>query len=284
MSRDPSNRRISFCVLHRDGRVLHQALDVLPIYSTTKTIIARTIHLLGIDPNARISEWIEKDVCPHPIRVKQLLNHTSGLIDYGALPAYNQAIAAGVVWDDQTFGQHTLQRPLLTTPGLAFAYSNPGYWLLKKIIEQVTNQTFAETISRLIFEPLEMNSAYVAEDQFAPNLPRYPAGWVWHGLVMSNALDVAKFLCSLDAERYMDNAFPVGEMHPTWHDPHYGNGLMIEPGEHFGHYGGGPGYSAAAMHFLKTGVTACVLESVSDPAAPDPAATTLFKLVEDLGY
>ncbi len=289
MRKHPANRRVSFCVLHADGRILHQVLDTLPIYSVTKTVIAHTIRLLEIDPKKRISEWIEVDLCPHSITVQQLLNHTSGLTDYSALPAYKEAIAKGEVWDDETFAKHTLQQPLLTTPGLNFCYSNPGYWLLNKIIERVTDQRLAQVMDELIFKPLEMTSTYVAEGQFAPDLPDYPAEWVWHGLIMSNALDVARFLQSLDSEHYLDNAHPINESHPSWQDPHYGNGLMIEPGVRFGHYGGGPGYSAATMHFLSTGITACVLESISDPALTDPALTdpaaeTLLKLVEEIGF
>jgi hypothetical protein len=35
---------------------------------------------------------------------------------------------------------------------------------------------------------------------------------------------------------------------------------MTEPGERFGHNGGGPGYTAACYHFEQTGRTLCVLE------------------------
>jgi hypothetical protein len=36
----------------------------------------------------------------------------------------------------------------------------------------------------------------VADGQFAEDLPGYPAQWVWHGLLLSSAEDVARFMAS----------------------------------------------------------------------------------------
>ena len=35
---------------------------------------------------------------------------------------------------------------------------------------------------------------------------------------------------------------------------------MIEPGERYGHNGGGPGYTAACYHFEQSGRTICALD------------------------
>ena len=129
-----------------------------------------------------------------------------------------------------------------------------------------------------------MQSAYVARGQFDEGLPGYTAQWVWHGLVMSDATDMARFLHERRGIDYMANAVAVPGVHASWRHPHYGNGLMIEPNDRFGHNGGGPGYSSSAMHFVKTGATACVIESIDDHSPPDSAQASLLALMSELGY
>jgi hypothetical protein len=34
---------------------------------------------------------------------------------------------------------------------------------------------------------------------------------------------------------------------------------MVDPGSQYGHNGGGPNYSASCFHFIKSGLTGCVL-------------------------
>lgn len=275
----------SICFINQDGETTGDGSEIGPIYSITKTLIATAILDLGLPPDEPLSTWIGSDICPHPLKLGQLLNHSSGLTDYGALPAYADAVKQGEVWDDQTFASHTLQQPLLFEPGSSFAYSNPGYWLLKKIIEIETHLDFGAAMSRHIFEPYEMPSAYVASGLFADDLPWYPAGWVWHGLVMANAEDIAGFMSRLDPVRLSTNLMPVSQAPAPWQSPHYGNGVMVEPGKWFGHNGGGPGYSASAFRFAELRVTGCVLQAV-DPSAdegPDPAMATLFARLTEYG-
>ncbi len=283
-STDKKPGRISYCVLHPDGRILHQVRDVLPVYSITKSLIARLVDLLGISVNQRVSNWISTEVCGHPVTVRQLLNHSSGLVDYGHLQTYQTAIQRGEVWDNETFAKQTLSKPLQFTPGLGFAYSNPGYWLLKRIVEIESNRDFQEALAQFIFAPNQMSSAYLARGQFDEDLPNYPAEWVWHGLVIADATDIARFFHSLKDIDYMANAVAVPGDHPSWQNPHYGNGLMIEPDLRFGHNGSGPGYSSSAMHFVQTGITACVIESIDEQAHPDSAQASLLSLVRELGY
>lgn len=233
-----------------------------PFYSITKTFIAAAIVKLGIDPERPVKDWFSRDWLPQDkdIRVRHLLTHTSGLRDYGALPDYAQAIEAGdPVWPDRTFAEHTLHRPLLFKPGEQFAYSNPGYWLLKRILELETATDFATAIQSLILKPLSLEQTSVVDGPFADDLPGYPAGWVWHGLLVGSAGDAARFMASELVNPLRALTVPVPGQPTPWQHPHYGLGLMIEPGQHFGHNGGGPGYSAACYQFNASGRTIAVL-------------------------
>ena len=276
---------ISTCLIG-DNPITEVNVDaVLPIYSIAKTLIASAIVQLKISPKRTIHDWISQADCPHDINVGQLLNHTSGLRDYGALPEYQKAIQSGTLWSDEDFAEHTVMQPLLFVPGAQFAYSNPGYWLLKRVIEIETGQSLASALDRLIFKPNEMHATYVASGQFSERLPEYPAEWVWHGLVMSTASDIAKFLHAQDPVPLLINFVGVQQAPSPWVNPHYGNGVMVEPEQWYGHNGGGPGYSASAFHFSQSGVTGCVLREVShvDADNADPAMTDLFNHARLIG-
>ena len=248
-------------VREADGTFSRADTGVRPLYSITKTFIAATIDAMAIDESRPLSDWFGADWVPRAqeICLRQVLTHSAGLRDYGALPAYAEAIAAGEVWDDRTFADHTLAQPLLFEPGERFAYSNPGYWLLKRVIEAESGGTFEAALRTHILDPLGLGSINVAEGIFAEDLPRYPSGWVWHGLLLGSPRDVATFMASEQVSALNRNAVSVPGTHPGWQAPNYAHGLMTEPGRSLGHNGGGPGYSAACHRNLQTGRVACVL-------------------------
>lgn len=239
------------------------AVDMeLPIYSLAKPLIASTVFSCGIDISAPIARWIKSDLVPRAgdISIKQLLNHTSGLLDYGGLPEYVNAVeSGGQPWSDGVYADHTLRKPLLFEPGEGWAYSNPGYWLLTQIVQIHTGISFDEALRKYITDPLGLAETKVAHGQFADDLPVYPAEWVWHGLVTSTASDVVRFMRSPLVEPLHTHLSKVQFDHPLWLNAHYGYGLMVDPGVRYGHNGEGPKYSASCYHFIETGLTGCVL-------------------------
>ena len=130
-----------------------------------------------------------------------------------------------------------------------------------------TGLGFAEAIDRFIAAPLALSSVSVAHGQFADDLPWYPAEWVWHGLIVSTAADVVRFMRSPLLEPLLEQLVSVPVEHPLWTNPCNGYGVMVEPGVRYGHTGGGPNYSAACFHFVETGLTGCVLTQSQDEDA-----------------
>lgn len=270
----------------RDGLV-HADPGSLPLYSITKSYIAATIFAMGIDIDQPIRKWIDASwVDREDIQVRHLLNHSSGLRDYGGLDAYQQAIASpgkrggkrgGSAWSDSEFADHTIRLPLLFEPGTGWAYSNPGYWLLRRIAELESGNPLATLINQHVIEPLELTNTRLVTGQFAADLPDYPAEWVWHGLLLGSPEDTVNFMSSRLVEPLRTISTPVPFQHPNWRAPHYQFGLMSEPGHRFGHNGGGPGYSAACYHFEQIGTTACLLLRTQ---AEDAAMDELLALIE----
>ena len=249
--------------------------QVLPVYSLVKPMIASLVFTNGIDLTARVSRWFDGSWVTRggDITVGQLLNHTSGLCDYGHLPAYGAAIEAGrAPWSDEEFAEHTLRQPLLFEPGGGFAYSNAGYWLLREIACREAGLTFDALLHRDVTEPLGMGDTRVVQGQFADDLPAYGSGWVWHGLVVATALDMVRFMRSTLVAPLRQGLVAAGPPESPWVNPHYGRGLMVEPGVCYGHNGQGPGYGAACFHFEQPRLTGCVLTAARDLDAPPFAA------------
>jgi D-alanyl-D-alanine carboxypeptidase len=253
------------------GRVIESSGDPLPIYSITKTFIAAAILALKIDLQAPISGWIDPAICPRAnnITVEHLLTHTSGLRDYGNNPAYIEAVKTRQpAWADETFAEHTLRQPLLFEPGAGWSYSNPNFWLLSQIAQRQSGLDFEGVIRQQIILPLRLAQTRVANGIFSSRLPEYPAGWVWHGLLIASAEDVARFMASGLVTPLGRHLVKVPGVQPLWDAPHYGYGLMVEPGVRLGHNGGGPGYTASCFKFIAPDVTGCVLTE-SEPEGDD---------------
>jgi D-alanyl-D-alanine carboxypeptidase len=105
------------------------------------------------------------------IRVRHLLNHTSGLHDYfldkpkqgkGIFdfiiedPARSWSPKEIIHWSKTHLSAHF-------PPGQGFHYSDTGYCLLGLIIESVTGKPVHQALSDYIFTPLGMQHAYLAQ-------------------------------------------------------------------------------------------------------------------------
>ena len=272
----------SIAILGANNTVVRSGQAVLPIYSLTKTFIAACVVQSKIDLNTPISRWIDRSWVAdgEQISVAHLLSHTSGIADYfSTSKAYSDAVANGdTPWSDETYADHTLRAPRLFATGTNFAYSNPGYWLLGQILVKELASDMASIIDACVAQPLGLESLHWAKGRFANDLPNYPAEWVWHGLLLASADDVARFMASpmIDALREPLTLVPGG--HPSWRHPHYGLGLMVEPNERFGHNGEGPGFSASCYRFPTDGHTICVLTRTSADTQEEAAMRRLLEL------
>jgi D-alanyl-D-alanine carboxypeptidase len=249
--------------------------------------------------------WCPSVAASDRISLRRLLDHTAGLPDYGGLPAYHAAVREhpSRPWSFERFAAETFDRGLAFEPGTGWAYSNPGYMLLKRIAEAVGEASFARLVADRVARPLGLGRTFVAESaadlaNLAPAPSRavtpdgaardvracYHPGWVSHGVVASTPSDVARFLDALFGGRVVSGAslaemtalvpVPADAREPRagWGRPGYGLGLMGDAespwGRLWSHNGGGPGYLASAFHAPDLGATVCAmgaLEGALDP-------------------
>ncbi|MCA9423255.1 MAG: beta-lactamase family protein [Nitrospira sp.] len=273
-------------------------------YSITKTFIATVVLRLCEEGRMRLEDplarWFPNITQADHITVRQLLNHTAGIPDYGGMAAYHENIRAApsTPWSFERFATETFEKGLSFEPGQGWAYSNPGYMLVKRIAAEVAGTSFRDWVCDRIAGPLGLQKTFVPEsvEHLAPLAPAmskelspdrtprdvrhcYHPGWVSHGVVVSTSSEIARFLDGLfraellsrHSLNQMTELVAVPGVEPDRHrgKPSYGLGVMGDPespwGLAVGHNGGGPGYSASAFHAVDLGgASVCVMGAIEE--------------------
>lgn len=240
--------------------------SIVPWWSITKTCLATCALVLVAGGRLEL----DRPLPGHRFTLRQLLQHTSGLGCYTETENYEAAVERhDDAWsDDELIRQFETQAPL-TEPGQGWSYSNFGYFLIRRLIEQTTGMDIERALKALVLGPLGIERSFVArtradlkrsvfgdEDGFHP-------GWVAHGLLMGPPSDVVQFMHRLLTgsllppplrtairERHVVEPVPAGR---PWRSVGYGLGLMINSapplGLCIGHTGQGPASVSAAYHF-----------------------------------
>jgi CubicO group peptidase (beta-lactamase class C family) len=237
-----------------------------PWWSFTKTVLA--ICALRLVEGNRLSLDVPRPGKPYTLR--QLLQHTAGVPNYGSLAAYHQAVARHETpWSRdkllEALGRDRLDFP----PGAGWNYSNVGYMFVREAIEEATGASVANALRTMIFGPLGIRNVRFAtapsdfEGIFWDELRSYDPRWVYHGCLVGTpraAVNVLHALfsgailtpASLDA---MLQRYELGGALPgrPWTRCGYGLGLMCgEMGAAktaIGHSGGGPFGANAVYHY-----------------------------------
>jgi len=285
-------------------------------YSITKTFIAVLVLLLRdqrrVSLDDRLARWLPGLAGAERISLRQLLNHTAGVPDYGGVRAYHEDVRASpsAPWSFERFVAETLEKGLSFAPGSGWAYSNPGYMFVKRITEQVGGSSFATLILERIARPLGLARTFVPEsvgdlatlapassrslaDDAAPRDVRdhYHPGWVSHGVVASTPTEIARVFDALFRGRLISSAslhelttlVPISAQVESahWGRPGYGLGIMGDTasrwGRLWGHNGGGPGYTASAFHAPDLGgVSVCAMCALEDKSTAEQLVFAVF--------
>ncbi|SFL02853.1 serine hydrolase [Methylorubrum salsuginis] len=108
------------------------------------------------------------------VRVRHLLNHTSGIINYTALPDYLPAISR-IERPARALVELVSGEALLFPPGERVEYSNTNYLLLGLAIEFASGQPYARYLAEHVFSPLGLKDT--GYDDATALLPRRAAGY-----------------------------------------------------------------------------------------------------------
>jgi CubicO group peptidase (beta-lactamase class C family) len=102
------------------------------------------------------------------VTIRQLLSHTSGIPSPTIVASANN-IKAGV--------DRLHDWKLQSNPGEKYAYSNPNYWILAFLVEQVSGIEFTDYLKQKVFSPLEMTDSLTAVNSGDP-VQGLPKGYV----------------------------------------------------------------------------------------------------------
>jgi len=138
--------------------------------SVSKQLTATSVLMLikagkvGLDDDVR--KFIpELPVYSKTIKVRHLLNHTSGLKDWGVIAGIGGWPRGSRVYtNDRALEYITKQTTLNHTPGEEYIYSNSNYTLLTFIAERVSGEKLDEFTRKNIFEPLKMKHTLWRDD------------------------------------------------------------------------------------------------------------------------
>jgi CubicO group peptidase (beta-lactamase class C family) len=263
--------------------------------SVSKQFTAAAVLLLARDGKLSIDDPVRQYVpeLPDygaPLLIRHILQHTSGLRDWGEV--------AGIAGWPRTSRVHThahvldilsRQKALNFPTGTQYSYSNSGYNLAVIIVSRVSGKSFADFTKERIFEPLGMTRtswrddftrivkdraiAYSpAGDGFRMNMPFENVHG--NGGLLTTVGDLLKWNENFVTPKVGDAAFVKLQQEPgRFNDgkPHeYAMGLFVKPYKgipEVGHSGSTAGYTAYLTRFPQQQLSVAVLCNVSSGAA-----------------
>ena len=242
----------AFGLANREWQVPNTIDSAYRIASLTKqftaTLIMQLVEQGKIKLDDKISLYVP-DLKPEigdKVTIHQLLNHTSGIVDYANFPGF---------WANR-LGERVsradfiaiMNRDLEFTPGSIGHYNSSGYTLLGYVIEKIIGKSYGEVLDAMILQPLGMTrSAYDAPEKLIARkasgyvrvLGKYqPAPPMWMpniasgGGMVSTVGDFLKWdqalygekLLSAESKRMMFTPYVKDDV---WGDLGYGYGWMI---------------------------------------------------------
>lgn len=269
----------------------------MPGGSTGKTFVAALAMLLVEEETISLddfaSEWLKDtewfDDLPNAdeIRVRHLLSHSSGLSDYPGTRGYTwgsiwRALRRGSIhFEPDELIRFTLKKKPLFPVGEGYSYTDVGYLVLGKLIEEATGRQYYDLVREEVLEPNGLNEI-VLQDR--PILPGVVTGYMrgarnlredgsmkmdpsseWTGGGLATNPDMLVRFLGLLAEGKivsqdsLDRMLDSGWRNPAHLDEYYGLGLFVcDGGSTFGHAGLWPGYRSDMLHYTATATTIAI--------------------------
>src|SRR5262245_49087647 len=143
------------------GGRLARPEDRFWIGSVTKTFVATVVMQLVAQRRIGLDDTVHRYLpgrlrAGRRIRIRHLLNHSSGLPDYMLHEPWSSTISRNprAVIPAKKLVSSVAKLPLEYRPGSRATYSNTNYLVLGEILERVTHRSVASLLRRRIFTPV----------------------------------------------------------------------------------------------------------------------------------
>jgi len=220
------------------------------------------------------------------IRIRHLLNHTSGIREPFTMPAY----IAGIEDLNRSTAELVAilqQAPVDFAPGSRWSYSNANYLILAQLVERVTGMPYERVLTREFFQPLGLTSlhqctplpqgslearGHVSKDGTPVLAAPENMNWIrGDGGLCAHALDLARWTRLLASGRVVTqesyHAMSAPARLSDGREVDYGFGLSLVSldGRHkIAHNGAMLGFSASAAYYPDAALTVVVLANRGD--------------------
>lgn len=226
------------------------------------------------------------------ISIRNLLQHTSGLIDYEDFVPEDSLVQ---VSDGGVLDIMRQQSTVYFEPGTQHRYSNSGYAVLAMMVAEVSGQSFAEFLHDNIFEPLGMHATvahqngvstvsnrafgYTVDDSGVSGSDQSPwSAVLGDGGIYSSLNDLFKWDQALYTERLIPAALFEQALTPNLEN--YGFGWRIDDFHGYRrmcHDGSTSGFRNFIQRFPEQRLTVIALTNRRDPEV-DPLAEAVARL------
>ena len=135
-----------------------------PMLPFTGIAVMQLVERGKLSLNDDISKYIpEFPLQGHHVTIRQLLNHTSGIVDYHYLGDPIDATRRQPKALDEVMALYA-GKNWVNSPGTKWDWSISGFQLLVTIVERVTGQGFPDYVQQNIFQPAGVNSTTYCDD------------------------------------------------------------------------------------------------------------------------
>lgn len=168
----------------RDGEIIHSGgygyaqiehgvpitpRTVFHVASVSKQFTAMAVTMLAAEEALSLDDPVQAHLefvpqFEHPVTVRQMIHHTSGIRDQWQLLGISGWRLDDVITTEQILGLMSRQRELNFVPGSEYLYSNMGYTLLAQTAAAVSGMPFPEFTAARIFGPLGMDRTHFHDD------------------------------------------------------------------------------------------------------------------------
>ena len=289
--------------------------------SVGKTYVAAVALQLVHEGKIRLDEkvsaylghapWYARLANGRDITVRNLMNHTSGVVRYEFKPEFTRDLTASPdkAWKPEELIAYLLDTPAPFAPGQGWEYSDSNYILLGMIIERVTGNTYYAEMQRRLLVPLGLRNTVPSDSRTVPGLAQGYAGprnqfggadamisngrfainpqfeWTGGGIA-STTEDLARWAKMLYEGKAFDPSLMPQALDAVparlGRDVKYGLGVIVRPtalGTTYGHSGFFPGYLTEVMYFPEMKVAVAVQTNASTGRSPVAALMALAQVI-----
>ncbi len=150
--------------------------QLLRIGSVTKQFAAAALLKQIDEGKAKLDDPVSRFLPDYPnaskITLRQLLNHTSGVKSYTAIPGYMGNPVRRDLSTEELINEFK-DLPVDFAPGERWAYNNSGYVLVGAVVEKISGQPWYQAVDKLLIKPAGIsNLHYEAGDKLFKGLAR----------------------------------------------------------------------------------------------------------------